>query len=108
MNQPIARPYKVPPKVDKIVLGNEHEILRRIKQSRADGCPLQGFVVALEAVIDELSGNVKVIKHQQDGCYALKDGICYLQRSSNKVPQVGRKEECPVYKRVQELTGQPE
>jgi hypothetical protein len=42
-----------------------------------------------------------------DGCAALRDPFCYLERGSQRQPQVDTPFVCPVYNRAMEILGEP-
>ena len=108
--------YIIPLKVDEIVKKNEREVRDRLKQTvEKQRCPLQGYmeynpillerdeIDSLEALIGPACGWRVSVLVEKSGCYALRDSICYLQRSSRKQAQVSCTEECPVYQKVQRL-----
>ena len=83
-----------------------------------DGCPLKGYTHTVDYVksIDirvrgkrplreqDVSIDVKTEETEHPGgCLAMQDNFCYLDRASDKHPQVTSRNNCPVYKRVLEL-----
>ncbi|GEM_PF-5825556 len=108
------RAYQVTPVVDARIRRSLPIIKEKIEHAKNNGCPLLGYEQTkmshptneadyLETLIDGLVGHGTPQIVSVHGCAALGSLGCYLERPTNKHPQVDRKEECRVYQRVLEI-----
>ena len=115
--------YNVPPKVGEWAKRNALDVNLRLMQQPAgitEGCPLKGFVQikkdpnwhpdvadALGELIDGVESRHPLGAETIDGCAALRDPICYLDRGTDQQPQVPDRWACPVYQAVVATMGPP-
>ena len=106
------KPYIVPRMIEDIVRRMEPDALTLLARGSAGGCPLKGsYTVDVPVALDEATHLIAVLEGASsprtelhvEGCLALRQRVCYLERGSKKQPQVSCKEACPVYQRVVQL-----
>lgn len=108
--------YTLPKKIDSIVQRDETKVRAALQENQGT-CPLyrtdalvrqrdqpsEGY--DLDRLVGWGGSTLPLVSLPEAGCMALRDPHCYLQRASQKHPQVESKEQCPVYQRVVELIG---